>query len=356
MWNTTLLRRLSLVLAAVTLVGCATEPKQGTKLEDPVYLYQMGVSQLNQGHFQDAANYFKESIRIDGANPGAWNSLGLTYLLDQRLPDARASFEKAIQLQSSFADAHNNLGVTFLQQGELAAAERELNLARQDTVYSQMPALWLNLGLVALAKGSAADAVGHLGDAIARNKEYAPAYLNRSKAYEKMGQPDQAKADLIRYLELRPEDPEGLFTMGRMLMNEKAFAEARPLLEKVWLLAPSSTWGIEAKKELDKIPTSESAQVEEVIQGLSNANPPSDEVAGSIIRPKCEKEWPDDFSMRAFCEKQQKKGLEKLRQRQAISPTMKTIREKCAKEWPDDFGMRNYCEEKQIDAVHELQK
>lgn len=253
MWNTTLLRRLSLVLAAVVLAGCTTVPKKNPTLEDPVYLYQMGVSQLNQGHFPDAENYFKESLRIDGANPGAWNSLGLSYLLDQRLPDARASFEKAIQLQPSFADAHNNLGVTFLQQGELAAAERELNLARKDTVYSQMPALWFNLGLVALAKGSATDAVGHLGEAIARNKEYAPAYLNRAKAYEKMGQPDQAKADLRRYLELRPDEPEGMFTLGRMLVNDKAYAEARPLLERVWLLAPSGSWGLEAKKLLDLI-------------------------------------------------------------------------------------------------------
>lgn len=71
----------------------------------------------------------------------------------------------------------------------------------------------------------------------------------------------------------------------------------------------------------------------------------------SIIRPKCAKEWPDDFSVRAYCEKTQNEAVTKLKARSMTTPDERTIRSKCAKEWPDDFSVRNYCEETQLTAL-----
>ena len=86
------------------------------------------------------------------------------------------------------------------------------------------------------------------------------------------------------------------------------------------------------------------------------SEPPTDATAGAIIRSKCAGEWPDDFSMRAYCEKQQREGLADLRARRVGFTAMSTIRDKCAGEWPDDFSMRNYCEEQQLKALRELQR
>lgn len=74
----------------------------------------------------------------------------------------------------------------------------------------------------------------------------------------------------------------------------------------------------------------------------------------SIVRPKCAKEWPDDFQMRAYCETQQHEALGKLRGRQMANGDRLTIRNKCAKEWPDDYQMRNYCEEQQLKALQSI--
>jgi len=252
-WSTTLLRRLSAVLAAAVLAGCATAPSKNSKMGDPIYLYKMGISQFSQGHFLEAEQYFRDALKIDPKMIMTWNMLGKTYLFSGRLEEAQAALEKAIQIQPSFAEAHNNMGTVFLQKGDLVKAEAEFNLALRDTTYSQSPQVWFNLGMVAYQKGNYSEAITQFGRALSLNKEYAVAMLGRARAYEKMRQTDQAKADLRRYLELRPEDPEGLFTLGRTLVNEKSFVEARPLLERVWLLAPSSTWGQEAKKLLDLI-------------------------------------------------------------------------------------------------------
>lgn len=44
----------------------------------------------------------------------------------------------------------------------------------------------------------------------------------------------------------------------------------------------------------------------------STSEPPTDATAGAIIGSKCAGEWPDDFSMRNYCEEQQLKALREL--------------------------------------------
>lgn len=74
----------------------------------------------------------------------------------------------------------------------------------------------------------------------------------------------------------------------------------------------------------------------------------------SIIRPKCAKEWPDDFSVRAYCEKTQNEAVQTLRARSMTTPDQRIIRTKCAKEWPDDFSVRTYCEKTQLEALQRI--
>lgn len=78
-----------------------------------------------------------------------------------------------------------------------------------------------------------------------------------------------------------------------------------------------------------------------------------------IIKEHCTREWPDDFAMRAYCEKKQREGLAtlKLGKPNDISEEdFQVIRSKCAREWPDDFAMRAYCEKKQFEAIRELRR
>ncbi|MDD2325007.1 MAG: hypothetical protein PHW63_03210 [Alphaproteobacteria bacterium] len=77
-----------------------------------------------------------------------------------------------------------------------------------------------------------------------------------------------------------------------------------------------------------------------------------------IIEQKCEREWPNDFSMRAYCQKQQKEGVATLNNGQPATVSRNAftiIRAKCATEWPQDFNMRAYCEKKQYEAYDALQ-
>ncbi len=83
--------------------------------------------------------------------------------------------------------------------------------------------------------------------------------------------------------------------------------------------------------------------------------PGSDSRRGvQTAREKCAKDWPDDFTVRAYCEEQQQIGHSKLESRTMSSANERTIRRKCASDSPDDFMVRDYCEEQQLKALREL--
>lgn len=73
------------------------------------------------------------------------------------------------------------------------------------------------------------------------------------------------------------------------------------------------------------------------------------------IRAHCAKAWPDDFALRAFCERQQRTASDALAARRMATPDRRTIRTKCsAADWPDDLALRNFCEEQQLKALDDL--
>ena len=81
--------------------------------------------------------------------------------------------------------------------------------------------------------------------------------------------------------------------------------------------------------------------------------------ADEVIEQHCEREWPDDFSMRVYCLDQQRQAVTKLREGgpgDIPDEIFHGIRLKCAREWPDDYSMRVYCEEQQVTAFRKAQR
>lgn len=77
----------------------------------------------------------------------------------------------------------------------------------------------------------------------------------------------------------------------------------------------------------------------------------------AVISAKCAREWPDDFRMRAYCERKQAEGLSTVRGPVDAPPReAEIIRRKCAGDWPNDFRMRAYCERKQVEGLRQLQR
>lgn len=80
--------------------------------------------------------------------------------------------------------------------------------------------------------------------------------------------------------------------------------------------------------------------------------------AEQVIRRHCEREWPNDYTMRNYCLKQQRETLAELEQGRPDDipeEVFTVIRNKCAQEWPEDYNMRRYCEKQQLDSYRELE-
>jgi len=74
------------------------------------------------------------------------------------------------------------------------------------------------------------------------------------------------------------------------------------------------------------------------------------------VRQSCATEWPDNFQMRSFCEKNQGESLSALQRRLMLTPDKQTIRKHCLGEWPKNYQMRNFCEEQQLKALGEIDR
>jgi hypothetical protein len=79
--------------------------------------------------------------------------------------------------------------------------------------------------------------------------------------------------------------------------------------------------------------------------------------AEKVLKEKCVSEWPTDFSMQAYCQRQQREAVQDLargKPQDIPENQFSIVRSKCSAEWPTDFSMRAYCERQQFEAIRKL--
>jgi predicted O-linked N-acetylglucosamine transferase (SPINDLY family) len=128
--------------------------------------------------------------------------------------------------------------VAFLQRGALDEAEACCrSVLRADQRHFN--ALHV-LGIVALQRGRADNAVEFIGKSIQINPHQPAAYLNMSNALLMTGNPDGALESTNRALALRPQYAEALNNRGTALLDLKRPAEALDSYERALQLQPSA--------------------------------------------------------------------------------------------------------------------
>ncbi len=124
-------------------------------------------------------------------------------------------------------------------------------------------------------------------------------------------------------------------------------------LLQVWLIADhfgglSASVGLINPKQIEQ----------QMVKKYENQNLDLPANAVQIIEQKCAEEWPNDFRMRSYCQKQQQEGIANLNRgmpHDIDANAFRIIRGKCTNEWPRDFKMRAYCESQQYEGYRSLQ-
>jgi len=78
-----------------------------------------------------------------------------------------------------------------------------------------------------------------------------------------------------------------------------------------------------------------------------------------IIERHCEEQWPENYSMRAFCIEQEENALDQLkggRPSDIPEDVFRTIRRRCAEQWPTNFSMRLFTEQEEFKSFRKLQE
>ena len=78
----------------------------------------LGLALYAAGHYQKAANAYREASLIKPDEPEAWFNLGVSYHQNGDLNSARSAYQRAVELKESLTGAWHNLGIICTQSGD----------------------------------------------------------------------------------------------------------------------------------------------------------------------------------------------------------------------------------------------
>lgn len=231
----------------------------------------LGLALLETGDAAGAAEALQAALEKDPSSPLAHLGLARALARQGMLDQASAHFRKAAELDAGFQDALWELAALYEKNGRGAEAI---------AIYQQFPdnpAARERLGQLLMEAGRAAEAVPHLEWVVARS----PSAANRAAlalAYSRSGQAEKALDELRRAVESEPDNLELRIMYGRMLRDQKRYAEAAAEFLRYVQARPDS---VEGWNELAAMLVS-LAQYEQALAALDRVRALGAETAGHL--------------------------------------------------------------------------
>ncbi len=185
-----MLSKVRIVFAAgftvALLAGCMTTLDQPRRIPDPAaakesYI-QLGIGYLQQGDTARAKAPLTEALKIDPRSASAHTALALVYQQEGEYGPAERHFRSALNIEPANPRVLNNYGAFLLARERYPEALAQFRKASEDTLYSERSRVFENLGLT----------------------------------YQRLGEPDQAKAAFERALRLNSRQPTSMLELARI--------------------------------------------------------------------------------------------------------------------------------------------
>jgi len=212
----------------------------------------LGRLYMIRGRRQEAAQEFREAIRIMPNDAATWNNLGVMLLEQGNWDGAEQALTAALRLNVLPFDVRINLGVVSLRRGQVKQAEQHLlaALASSQLAPSQRARALNNLGMVRATQEQSAEAEQAFKEAVALDPRYADARQNLGLAYLEKGQMQAGILELEEAVRYNGADPKLHHLLGEVYhaqgQQDRAVASLRKALSLKGDLA-------EARELLDSI-------------------------------------------------------------------------------------------------------
>jgi Flp pilus assembly protein TadD len=184
----------------------------------------MGNALKDQGQLAEAAECYRQALRLDPDHADALNNLGVLLMLEGQLAEAVDCFRHALRGNPHHTDAHNNLGAALFQQGHLAEEIECYHEALRSNPNNADA--HNNLGIALQGQGRPDEAIEHFRRAVRGNPDHAEAHNNLGIALYEQGRPDEAIECFRQALRCNPHHADALNSLGFLLKRQRSQAEA----------------------------------------------------------------------------------------------------------------------------------
>ncbi|MBF0357544.1 MAG: tetratricopeptide repeat protein [Magnetococcales bacterium] len=195
-----------------------------SKVADLQKAMQTAVAFHQSGQFDQAIQWYKETIKLQPDNVAALCNLGGILQSQKRLDEAIPCLQKAIALNPDLMESHYNLGNSFKDQGNLDGAvvcyQKTLAL-KPDFADAHC-----NLGIVLKDQNNLDAAIINYQKAIAIKPNFAQAYYNLGNALSSQGSMDAAIECYQKTIAINPNHALAHSNLGVALADLGRFDEA----------------------------------------------------------------------------------------------------------------------------------
>jgi len=179
-----------------------TNAGAGRAVDTNVVAYNDGAKLFNEGKVPEAIAKFKEVLKAKPEMIAAWEALARADLRAKDYAGAIEAANKALEIAPDETDMYEILYAAYSATGDKAkAAEAKKKMpADAGTIFNDAVKL--------LNAGKDTEAEPLLKQAIQANDKFGPAYYELGMVYIRLGKMAEAKANLMKYLEVEPNGKE----------------------------------------------------------------------------------------------------------------------------------------------------
>lgn len=214
-------------------------------IKDPSKPYPhifLGISLYWQGRLEEAMAEYRAALDIDPENAQAHQLMGIAYAWKGEVNPALEHFQAAYKKEPNRADVNMNLGSTYGAlndyENSLFHFRRAVELEPRHPLYVyQLGSLYEFLGRDELAKES-------FKKSLKLYPYYEEAILALAVLSEKLGESARAKGYYSKALSLKPGDSIARLRLVNLLLKQNKFEEATDIIERAFLIAPTSNEGL----------------------------------------------------------------------------------------------------------------
>lgn len=166
----------------------------------------LGVTLAQQGNEKEAISCYLTALQLNKDSGGVRRNLGDLYFRMGRIDEALHQYAYALHSMPQSPDLHNSMGIALMKKERLAEAAQEfrkvLRLSPQHAEANN------NLAMILTHRGSFSEAISYYARAIEVKPDYAEAHNNMAVALASLGRNREALAHIREALTLKPDYAE----------------------------------------------------------------------------------------------------------------------------------------------------